>query len=110
MRGFCELNVPLHDLSIQSSIKSCDTFGQITMNHINLRIGSIVYVLIFCKLSFSSLLSLNGFRLSILLRDNENALFTPSSPKLSGASGFMIPTSSRNGREEVVGFDTKITK
>ena len=103
MSGFCELNVPLHDLSIQSFIKSCDTFGPITMNHINLRIGSGVYVLIFWKLSFSSLLSLNGFRLSILLRDNEKALFTPSSPKSSGVSEFMIPISSRNGREEVFG-------
>ena len=96
-------SVPLHDPSIQSSIKSCDTFGQIITNHINLRIESIVYLLIFWKLSFSSLLSLNGFRLSILLRDNENALCTPSSLKSSGVSGFMIPISSRNGREEVFG-------
>ena len=42
----------------------------------DLRLGQIVYILVFYKISFSWLLPLDGFQFNFLLRDSENDLYT----------------------------------
>ena len=44
------------------------------MGHKDLRLGQIVYSLVFCNMSFSWLLPLDGFQFIFLLRDSENNL------------------------------------
>ena len=44
------------------------------MGHKDLRLGQIVYILVFYNLSFSWLLPLDGFQFNFLLRDSENDL------------------------------------
>ena len=44
------------------------------MGHKDLRLGQIVYILVFYKISFSWLLPLEGFQFIFLLRDSENDL------------------------------------
>ena len=44
------------------------------MGHKDLRLGQIVYILVFCNMSFSRLLPLDGFQFIFLLRDSENDL------------------------------------
>ena len=46
-----------------------------TVGHKDLRLGQIVYILVFYNISFSWLLPLDGFQFIFLLRDNENDLF-----------------------------------
>ena len=46
-----------------------------TMGHKDLRLGQIFYILVFYNISFSWLLSLDGFQFKFLLRDSENDLF-----------------------------------
>ena len=43
-----------------------------TMGHKDLRLGQIVYILVFYNISFSWLLPLDGFQFIFLLRDSEN--------------------------------------
>ena len=43
-----------------------------TVGHKDLRLGQIVYILVFYNISFSSLLPLEGFQFIFLLRDSEN--------------------------------------
>ena len=45
-----------------------------TMGHKDLRLGKIVYILVFYNISFSWFLSLGGFQFNFLLRDSENDL------------------------------------
>ena len=45
-----------------------------TVGRKDLRLGQIVYILLFHSISFSWLLSLDGFQFNLLLRDNENDL------------------------------------
>ena len=45
------------------------------MGHKDLRLGQIVYILVFYNISFSWLLPLDGFQFNFLLRDSENDLF-----------------------------------
>ena len=42
------------------------------MGHIDLRLGQIVYTLVFYNILFSLLLPLDGFQFIFLLRDSEN--------------------------------------
>ena len=44
------------------------------MGHKDLRLGQIVYILVFYNISFSWLLPLDGFQFNFLLRDSENDL------------------------------------
>ena len=46
-----------------------------TVGHKDLRLGQIVYMLVFYKISFSWLLPLDGFQFIFLLSDIENDLF-----------------------------------
>ena len=56
-----------------------ETFPQITqklyVGHKDLRLGKIVYILVFYNISFSWLLPLDGFQFIFSLRDSENDLF-----------------------------------
>ena len=45
------------------------------MGHKDLRLGQIVYILVFYNMSFSWLLLLEGFQFNFLLRDSENDLY-----------------------------------
>ena len=45
-----------------------------TVGHKDLRLGQIVYILVFYNISFSWLLPLDGFQFIFLLRDSENDL------------------------------------
>ena len=45
-----------------------------TVGHKDLRLGQIVYILVFYNISFSWLLPLDGFQFTFLLRDSENDL------------------------------------
>ena len=45
-----------------------------TVDHKDLRLGQIVYILVFYNISFSWLLPLAGFQFDFLLRDSENDL------------------------------------
>ena len=42
------------------------------MGHKDLRLGQIVYILVFYNISFSWILPLDGFQFISLLRDSEN--------------------------------------
>ena len=46
-----------------------------TVGHKDLRLGPIVYIIVFYNISFSWLLPLDGFQFNFLLRDSENDLF-----------------------------------
>ena len=46
-----------------------------TVGHKDLRLGQIVYKLVFYNISFSWLLPLDGFQFIFLLRDSENDLY-----------------------------------
>ena len=46
-----------------------------TVGHKDLRLGQIVYILVFYNISFSWLLLLDGFQFIFLLRDSENDLY-----------------------------------
>ena len=46
-----------------------------TMGHKDLRLGQIVYILVFYNISFSWFLPLDGFPFNFLLRDSENDLY-----------------------------------
>ena len=41
----------------------------------DLRLGQIVYILVFCNISFSWLLPVDGFQSTFLFRDSENDLY-----------------------------------
>ena len=45
------------------------------MGHKDLRLGKIVYILVFYNISFFWLLPLDGFQYIFLLRDSENDLY-----------------------------------
>ena len=45
------------------------------MGHKDLRLGQIVYILVFYNISFSWFLPLDGFQFNFLLRDSENDLY-----------------------------------
>ena len=45
-----------------------------TVDHKDLRLGQIVYILVLYNISFSWLLPLDGFQFNFLLRDSENDL------------------------------------
>ena len=45
------------------------------MGHKDLRLGQIVYILVFYSMSFPWLLSPDGFQFNFLLRDSENDLY-----------------------------------
>ena len=45
------------------------------MGHKELRLGQIVYILVFYNISFSWFPPLDGFQFNFLLRDSENDLF-----------------------------------
>ena len=47
-----------------------------TVGHKDLRLGQIVYILVFYNISFSWLLPLDGFQFTFLLRDSENVLLS----------------------------------
>ena len=46
-----------------------------TVGHKDLRLGQIVYILVFYNISFSWFLPLDGFQYIFLLRDSENGLY-----------------------------------
>ena len=48
------------------------------MGHKDLRLGQIVYILVFYNISFSWLLPVDGFQFIFLLRDSENDLVANS--------------------------------
>ena len=62
----CTTTVHKYDVSIQSSTKVRETFRQITqklsVGHKDLRLGKIVYILVFYNISFSWLLPLDAFQ------------------------------------------------
>ena len=47
-----------------------------TVGHKDLRLGQIVYILVFYNISFSWFLPLDGFQFIFMLRDGENDLYT----------------------------------
>ena len=67
----CTTTVHKYDVSIQSSTKVRETFRQITqklsVGHEDLRLGKIVYILVFYNISFSWPLPLDGFQFISLL-------------------------------------------
>ena len=72
---WCTSDVHQYGVSIQSSVKLRETFGQITQKRpydTVLRLGEVLYVLVFYIISFSWLLSLNGFKFIFLWLDSEN--------------------------------------
>ena len=67
-----------YGVSIQSSTKVRETFwanNSETVGHKDLRLGQIVYILVFYNISFTWLLPLDGFQFIFLLRDSENDLY-----------------------------------
>ena len=87
--------------AIQSSTKLRETFWQITQKlvHKDLRLGQIVYILVFCNISFSWLLPLDGFQFVFLLRDSENDCdWTNEESLVAVAASFR---NSRQNRENV---------
>ena len=60
------------------------------MGHKDLRLGQIVYMLVFGNISFSWFLPLDGFQFIFLLRDNENDLLYTKGVKGLGA-GRSVP-------------------
>ena len=62
----------IYGVSIQSSTMVREMFRQITQSetvgHIDLRFGQIVYISVFCNISFSWLLPLDGFQFIFLRR------------------------------------------
>ena len=59
--------------ALQSCVKRLANNSK-TVYHTDLRLGEVVYVLVFYIISFSWLLSLNGFKFIFLWRDSENDL------------------------------------
>ena len=57
------------------------------MSHKDLRLGQIVYILVFYNILFSWFLSLDGFQFNFLLRDSENCLYQRSMSFLVEAYG-----------------------
>ena len=65
----------MHQNALQSFTKVRETFRLETVGHKGLRVGKIVYILLFYNISFSWLLPLDGFQFIIFLRDSsENDL------------------------------------
>ena len=52
-----------------------------TVGHKDLRLGQIVYIIVFYNISFSWLLPLDGFQFIFLLRDSDNDLFFVIKPR-----------------------------
>ena len=71
---WCTKTVHQYGVSIKSSSKVRATFWQINWGHKDLRLGKIVYKVVFYNISFSCLLPLDGFQFILLLRDSENDL------------------------------------
>ena len=55
-----------------------------TVGHKDLRLGQIVYMLVFYNISFSWLLPLDGFQFIFLLRDSENDLLRNQTERSTG--------------------------
>ena len=64
------LHTKLYKGAWNVSAKNSETVG-----HKDLRLGKIVYILVFYNISFSWLLPLDGFQFIFLLRDSENDLY-----------------------------------
>ena len=80
-RCFCwfpaAILVHQYGVSIQSSYKgvwNVSANNSETVGHKDLRLGQIVYILVFYNISFSWPLPLDGFQFIFLLRDSENDL------------------------------------
>ena len=63
-----------YGVSIQSSTNVSVNNSE-TVAHRDLRLGKIIYILVFYNISFSWLLPLDGFQYIFLLRDSENDLY-----------------------------------
>ena len=59
-----------------------------TVGHKDLRLGPIVYIIVFYNISFSLLLPLDGFQFNFLLRDSENDLYNHRCKAFFGATVF----------------------
>ena len=53
------------------------------MGHKDLRLGQIVYILVFYNISFSWFIPLDGFRFNFLLRDSKNDLYGSTTCKFA---------------------------
>ena len=67
-------NVTSPYIALQRCVKRSANNSE-TVGHNGLRLGQIVYMSVFYKISFSWLLPLDGFQFIFLLRDSENDLF-----------------------------------
>ena len=74
-----------------------ETFRLETVGHKGLRVGKIVYILLFYNISFSWLLPLDGFQFIFSLRDSENDLLVWDT-NMADVSLFW----DTNGRRDVV--------
>ena len=63
------LHTKLYKVAWNVSANNSETVG-----HKDLRLGQIVYILVFYNISFSWFLPLDGFQFNFLLRDSENDL------------------------------------
>ena len=65
------LHAKLYKIAWNVSANNSETVG-----HKDVRLGQIVYILVFYNISFSWLLPLDSFQFIFLLRDSENDLYT----------------------------------
>ena len=63
-----------------------------TVGHKDLRLGQIVYILVFYNISLSWFLPLDGFQFMFSLRDSENDLFSGSDYGLRAGVPFLSPS------------------
>ena len=63
-----------------------------TVGHKDLRLGQIVYILVFYNISLSWFLPLDGFQFMLSLRDSENDLFSGSGYGLRAGVPFLSPS------------------
>ena len=81
---WCTKTVHQYGVSIQSSTKVRETFRQITQK----LWATKTWYLVFCNISFSWVLPLDGFLFNFLLRDSENDLYHPACCRLASARYF----------------------
>ena len=81
LQMFLLISIHQYGVSIQSSTKvmkgewNVSANNSETVGHKDLRLGKIVFILVFYNISFSWLLPVDSFQFIFLLRDSENDLY-----------------------------------
>ena len=68
-------STPIFHTKLYKGARNVSANNSETVGHKDLRLGPIVYIIVFYNISFSWLLPLDGFQFNFLLRDSENDLF-----------------------------------